>query len=311
LGQYQTAFDDANAANEQRYGQLLSGYDQRYARGMELANAARDQQYRHELARVNQDLTARGLRASTLPGTAAHNAFERAQQIPLAQHNATSADKLGVIERRTDNAPDIGMMTQLAMAAGQAQSQREGLGGQLQMLQMLMNQQNQGLNQQQYPRAPLNPYVVGSSPDDPGGVRYRPAFGPGGYFGGGPGGGQQQQQPQQQLDNNMVLQAIVAMMNQRGRGGQQQGGQQYAQPIGPPRPRNQPRWKPSMGGQNYYRGRADAERRRQEQAAAAAYFQQWLNQGGFQPNPWDYQWPQQQGSNLSQAYQQYQANRGY
>lgn len=134
IQQFQQMHDKANAANEARYAQINQGYDNRYNEAMRLADVAKQQDYRHKIAAANQDLVNRGLRASTLAGKAASQAYETSAQIPLSVHNSLSGDKLAFMERKNEVGPDLGMMAQLAMTGANNEAQNSMLQQQLAMI---------------------------------------------------------------------------------------------------------------------------------------------------------------------------------
>lgn len=141
INQYQAAQDRAYAANESRYQQALSGYQQRYARGMANLdtlgqqrdtdiNRAADQQK----AATNQSAISRGL-ANTTVRDSLQRGVERDRQYSLNQNaeavrqqrlntDATlSGDTLGLIERRQDVYPSMEGLTNLAAQYGASQQQ--------------------------------------------------------------------------------------------------------------------------------------------------------------------------------------------
>jgi hypothetical protein len=140
---FQQAYNDARSANEQRYGQLTSGFTQRHnlVRGQIDSLGANEMEDLRKLydgyaASATQSAISRGLYNSTvldsLQGGVQRqrdDAVRRLQNdIDLRRANLDaqlSADTLGVIERRTDAYPDYGLMAQLAQAQGQADLARQ------------------------------------------------------------------------------------------------------------------------------------------------------------------------------------------
>lgn len=138
LGQYEQSQQDAKAANEQRYQDILKGYQDRVGRMMGYAD--RFQQTGQEniqrglqkaMASNQQSAMSRGLGNTTVVDSlqrgaqqdAAYQERQLADQINLfkaQQDAAASGDLLQFQERRTDSYPDQGLMTQLLMALGAA-----------------------------------------------------------------------------------------------------------------------------------------------------------------------------------------------
>lgn len=146
-GQYQQALDKANAANESRYqdilGQSQSLYDrtmQSYSQGNQQAHTDIDRSAAQQTASTGQNLTSRGLTGSTIKpvmeagierervnqGNRAD--FDYAQQQRQADQNLTQ-QRLGVMERRTDQAPDFGQLAALSQAYGDGGGGGQSYGG--------------------------------------------------------------------------------------------------------------------------------------------------------------------------------------
>lgn len=145
------SYDDANraaiGANEARYADITGGYQSRYGEGMGMVNQL-GQSQRNEINRQFNalqgkqmtDLVGRGLSNSTVL-TSAQQGIERERgrarteledqllRTRLGQHNVTSGDTLGFMERRNDVQPDLGQMSALMMAMGQYGSGGGGGGG--------------------------------------------------------------------------------------------------------------------------------------------------------------------------------------
>lgn len=137
-GSYQAALNRANAANEKRYQQILSEYDALRARvmgGLEGLGAADrqaiDREYNNAASNVYSSLIGRGFGNSSLAHTMQQGvsrgrmeAQGRLNERLAAQRAAYDADltqgKLGVMERRYDNAPDINQMLALYQGLGRA-----------------------------------------------------------------------------------------------------------------------------------------------------------------------------------------------
>jgi hypothetical protein len=147
---YQKKLDEANAANEERYGQILEGYSglrDRVLGGMEnlgqsqLTEAKR--MYDQSLAGTTADMAGRGLSGTTV-GASIRQGTDRGYQDAVqgiqeaTQARRASADaeltaaKLGAIERREDTGPDFSnlmLMTQGMAAGGYGQGYGGGYGG--------------------------------------------------------------------------------------------------------------------------------------------------------------------------------------
>ena len=137
-GRFQEQFDRANQANEARYQDVLGGYQSRYQRGLSMLAGLGQQEGRdiNELydaqgAKINQNLIGRGLGNSTITSTMAmgnereRNADlgrlnKRVRQQALAQDAGLSGDTLQFMERKTENAPSMELLDQLAQGVGAA-----------------------------------------------------------------------------------------------------------------------------------------------------------------------------------------------
>lgn len=139
---YQAQSDAANAKNEQRYDQILAGYDKRTNNGFtELKNLNNQNMddvtnlYTQRRGQAEQDLTDRGLgnttvRSSVMQGLTGQEAMDRAriQDANTLQRvgamSGLTGDTLGFMERRNDQGPDMAGLAALAQGVGQA-----GVGG--------------------------------------------------------------------------------------------------------------------------------------------------------------------------------------
>lgn len=146
-GGYQRALDEANAANERRYQEILGGYDALHGRVMgDLAGVGQQQtadinrSYRNAGSRTNNQLVQRGFGNSSLISTMQQgNMRERSEaqrrlQEGLLQQRAgydtrISQGKLGVMERRTDLGPDPNQMIKLMQGMGRGGVGMGGVGG--------------------------------------------------------------------------------------------------------------------------------------------------------------------------------------
>jgi len=144
-GAYQAALDKANAANEARYQQLMTGYDDLGKRVQgTLADVGTqefrdiDREYRNMGSDVYQRLVNRGFANSTLPATQQMGVTRERSSArsrlasQLAQQKANydaqiTQGKFGVMERRNDVGPDPAQMIALSQGLGQA-GYGQGLG---------------------------------------------------------------------------------------------------------------------------------------------------------------------------------------
>jgi hypothetical protein len=114
--QLQAQYDKANKANESRYGQLLGLADQQGQAAM----AQNQRQTTRELGAGQASLINRGLGNSTIVDSTRRGTLNasnaRADQIG----NMVAQNKAGVIERRTDAGPDVGLYAQLLSQPGGA-----------------------------------------------------------------------------------------------------------------------------------------------------------------------------------------------
>lgn len=144
---YQQAMNEANAANEQRYQDILKGYEDLHGRVLGDLSGVGDQEKRDIDRRydnmgsdVYQRLVNRGFGNSTIPATmqAGVERERSASQSRLASDLArmrANADqnitgqRLGVMERRTDAQPDINQMIALSQGLGRGGYGSGGFGG--------------------------------------------------------------------------------------------------------------------------------------------------------------------------------------
>lgn len=99
----------ANAANEARYGQLLSNTDQFGQSAMQ----ASQRQLTGELANNQQSLVNRGLGNSTLVDTTRRGILGDANARNTAVLGQVAQQKNNIIEARTDQAPDLSLYASL------------------------------------------------------------------------------------------------------------------------------------------------------------------------------------------------------
>lgn len=134
----QNAENQANAKNEARYNDILGGYNIREANAMRDVAAlgtsqrrAIDDQHTKTAASLDQDLIERGLGNTTLRGSQMADLGEVRGRLmqdleeKLARNRIDlgtqlSGDRLGFMERRTDEGPDVRLSTMLAGQLGEA-----------------------------------------------------------------------------------------------------------------------------------------------------------------------------------------------
>ncbi|MFH1724307.1 MAG: hypothetical protein ABII00_06760 [Elusimicrobiota bacterium] len=142
FGQFADAWQQARAANESRYGDILGQYGDMYKRVMANLQGLGEQERKNIGQRFTertsdsmQDLVSRGLRGTTI-APSVKQGLAREQEGVLAQLAETlrreqigydtglTGQKLGFMERRTDAYPDMNLLAQLATMLG-----RGGGGG--------------------------------------------------------------------------------------------------------------------------------------------------------------------------------------
>lgn len=136
--QYQNSYNEAKAANEQRYNQGMQGWDtltrqtMRANRNIGNARAGElNRQFDALRGGAQQGLVDRGMAGSTI-APSVNAGIERQRGYALNDLNDQNAarrvglmaqmgqGKLGFLERRQDSYPDMGQFAQLAMAMGAA-----------------------------------------------------------------------------------------------------------------------------------------------------------------------------------------------
>lgn len=142
LDTYKQLQDAANQANEARYQQII-GPGGIYDRVADLiATVGQGQQERIDMgaaragADVNQSMISRGLGNTTIRNAAqrgvqddANRASRELAESVASQQAGVELGRAGVMERRTDQGPDAGLIAQLMMSMGQAQALSQGTGG--------------------------------------------------------------------------------------------------------------------------------------------------------------------------------------
>lgn len=114
IGQYQTAYNTALAANESRYKDILAGYGQMYDYERQDINT----RYGQMANAGQQDLTSRGLAGTTVLPTM-RLAYEKNRGDAVARmQNSLNQRRLDFMERRTDAYPNFGMLANLSQGLG-------------------------------------------------------------------------------------------------------------------------------------------------------------------------------------------------
>ncbi len=115
IKQMQAAQKKANLANEQRYQQILGSFE-----NLGKAGRARiEQQTTQRQAQATQSLTSRGLGSTTITSAVERGIASDAELQRQQLEESVTMQKAGVMERRTDRGPDLGMFANLLQAAGQ------------------------------------------------------------------------------------------------------------------------------------------------------------------------------------------------
>jgi hypothetical protein len=113
LNQLQMAQTAANTANEQRYQDILGLYG-----GMGTAGNARIGQAEQQTqAQSTQDLSARGLGNTTITGAMNRGIANDAEFSRQQLQERVAMDKAGVMERRTDQGPNMALYANLIRGA--------------------------------------------------------------------------------------------------------------------------------------------------------------------------------------------------
>jgi len=145
--QFQTAHDEANTANEERYQQLIEGLESRRERGLGyLQNYGLQmmQDVKDRYKQFGSDIQNKMIDSGLAGGSRADvmqqgNLREEMSSRRRLGDNLSSQyfnadmqldlDRLQAIERREDIGPDYGMLAQLAQQIGASQSQQPQVGG--------------------------------------------------------------------------------------------------------------------------------------------------------------------------------------
>jgi len=141
---WQSAYNQAKQTNEARYAEILAGYQKRYQDVMGELQGSGAQEYadigsrmRSSQAAGAQDLVSRGLAGTTVMPTMragyarqAEGDYGRLADRLRTQRTSAmaglSGDTLGFMERREDEYPDQGLMTQLMQQYGYGSNQSSG-----------------------------------------------------------------------------------------------------------------------------------------------------------------------------------------
>lgn len=114
IKQLQAKQDEANAANEARYQQLLE-LAQRFGQSMLADNAMLTQQ---QMASAGSNLASRGLGNSTIVNAIQGGIQRQGQMQANRIQDLLLNNQMGIIERRTDQHPNLGLLAQLLMQPG-------------------------------------------------------------------------------------------------------------------------------------------------------------------------------------------------
>jgi hypothetical protein len=138
ISDWQAKMDQANAANESRYREILGGYDQRNAEMEGSGTQARADILRRGTERdaaVRSQLTQRGLGNTTVVPTMQMGAQRetegdvgRLEESLRQQRSGLRKDVLDFKERRTDEGPNYGQLLELMKLSGQGAGSRTGGG---------------------------------------------------------------------------------------------------------------------------------------------------------------------------------------
>ena len=124
IQQMEAAQQKANLANEERYKEILGMYSCLGQAGRTLIAEQATQQ----LATGQQGLISRGLGSTTITAGLERGIASDAERQRQQLEESVTMQKAGVMERRTDVGPDIGMYASLLQAAGQGQAAAAGGG---------------------------------------------------------------------------------------------------------------------------------------------------------------------------------------
>ncbi len=145
IQRFESAQAKANQANEKRYQQILASFTN-------LGRAGRTRIARQTAAQqatAGQSLISRGLGGTTIKGVVRRGIASDAEFQRQQLEESVALQRAGVMERRTDLGPDLGMFSSLLMAAGQAGAGQPaaataGGGGQVPTIRTLGPMASQG-----------------------------------------------------------------------------------------------------------------------------------------------------------------------
>jgi hypothetical protein len=113
LKQLQAAQNQANQANQQRYKDVLGMYSNLGQSGAQQIQ----QQTAQQQAQSTQDLTSRGLGNTTITGAMSRGINQAGQQNLLGLQEGLAGQEAGVMERMTQQGPDLSMYANLIKGA--------------------------------------------------------------------------------------------------------------------------------------------------------------------------------------------------
>jgi hypothetical protein len=116
IGNYNRAYAEAKAANEQRYQQALGLLNQNT--GQRLSDIRSDAGA--EQARIGQSLARSGLAGSSVGNVERAGVTRRMDEALNRASDELVGRKVGLIERRQDPYPDQGSLAELVMGVGSA-----------------------------------------------------------------------------------------------------------------------------------------------------------------------------------------------
>ena len=147
IEQFQTSYDEARAANIERYDEIVGQYEQLYGRQMEglegygeRARAGIEERWEHAATTGQQEMVNRGLTGTTIAPTM-QMGYERGRGAELARLDESinqamlgadvglTESMLGFMERREDPYPDMSALGDLAGAVGTVEAAQAGSGG--------------------------------------------------------------------------------------------------------------------------------------------------------------------------------------
>jgi hypothetical protein len=119
----QAAQAKANRMNEERYRKILGQFETLGQAG----RARIEQQTARRQAEATQSLVSRGLGGTTITSAVERGIASDAELSRQQLEESVAMQKAGVMERRTDTGPDLGMFANLLQMAGQQQQQGQSV----------------------------------------------------------------------------------------------------------------------------------------------------------------------------------------